>query len=299
MYTALFWLLLLSCQSEPTPGPTPNVDMQGHRGARGLFPENSIEGFKAALDLGVHTLEMDLCISRDGYVIVSHEPWMNANICVKPDGEFIPKELQLDYKLFEMSKDAIQKYDCGSLGNPRFAQQQKIKTYKPTLEEVVLATDEHARASNRALPKFNLEIKRSKGQDGIFHPDFQFFVYNVMHVVQKMGIEDRTIIQSFDLEVLEDMKKVFPEQPISLLVSENEGIFDKLKQLTVKPDFISPHFSLLDEKTIEALHNDNYEVIPWTVNKVSDIKRMMEVGVDGIISDYPDRLAQIIKSNSN
>jgi len=296
-FVVLIAVLVLSCQSN---GPAPlyaPMDIQGHRGARGLYPENSLEGFRAALDMGVSTLEMDLVMSKDAVVFVSHEPWMNADICIRPDGDRIIKEEEKAYNLFEFNSNIISNYDCGSLGNPLFPDQKKIKTHKPTLEEAVTDAEVHANETGRSAPNYNLEIKRHKGFDGVFHPEYKFFVIAVMHIVQKTGIENRTTIQCFDVETLEFLHERYPHQQLAYLVDESQEVEASLEKLTFMPEIYSPDFQLLDEKTVVMLQGKGMKVIPWTVNEREDIKRIADMGVDGIITDYPDRITNRLSEN--
>jgi glycerophosphoryl diester phosphodiesterase len=274
---------------------TANIDIQGHRGARGLYPENSLEGFRAALDLGVNTLEMDLCMTKDAYVVISHEPWMNSDICVMNDGTEIFKSEEKNYLLYNMPYEAVRRYDCGSKVYPLFPDQKKIKTFKPTLEEVVLAMDEHATKTGRKMPRYNLEIKRVKGYDQIYHPAYDFFAQAVMHEIEKLGIEDRTTVQSFDIQTLNYLHNLYPRQQLAYLV-ETEGSADaQILKLNFVPPIYSPAFELLTAEEIKHLKERKIKVIPWTVNEVSDMKKLIEWGVDGMITDYPDRLVDLIR----
>ena len=272
-----------------------DFDIQGHRGARGLFPENSIEGFRAALDLGVTTLELDLCMTKDAVVVVSHEPWMNADICLMHNGDTIPKDEQLKYNMYEMSYSAVKKYDCGSKYYPAFPNQKKIKTHKPTLREVIEEMEAHVDITGRLAPRYNLEIKRKKGYDDVFHPPYDFFVRAVMMIVQEFGIEDRTTVQCFDIQVLEYLHAKYPDQQLAYLIANEEDVSAALDLLTFTPMIYSPHFNLLSEEKIADLHAKDILVIPWTVNETSDMKKLIAMGVDGIITDYPDRLINLMR----
>lgn len=295
----LFVLVItLGCASDNSKIAMQDIDVQGHRGARGLYPENSLEGFRAALDMGVKTLELDVCISKDGYPVVSHEPWMNAEICQLHDGSPIPKTKEREYNLFEMSLEAIQKYDCGSLGNKLFPNQKKLKTYKPTLEEVILNADAYAKEKGYPAPQYNIEIKRAKGYDGVFHPEHSFFTLSIMMVIQRLGIEERSIVQSFDVDVMEYLNSTYPEQRNAYLINDKSEIDGSLSLLSFTPDIFSPDFSLLTKKAVSKLHEQNMKVIPWTVNEVEDMKNVIKMGVDGIITDYPDRLVELTKNSA-
>lgn len=300
--------LFIGCQSSPTTSnsmtstPTSTIsvkddfDVQGHRGARGLYPENSIEGFKAALDLGVRTLELDLSMTKDAIVVVSHEPWMNAEICQMQNGDHIPKAKQMEYNIYQMTYNSVKNYDCGSMGNPRFPNQKKMKTYKPTFVEAVTTADEHAQKTGRPMPYYNAEIKRRKGYDGQFHPDYNFFAEAVMHDIDALGIAERTTVQCFDIQTLEYIHTAYPDQQIAYLVDGDQSVKPSLAAINFTPEIYSPHFSILSKESVSWLHEKGIKVIPWTVNEISDMKKLIAMGVDGIITDYPDRLMSLIKS---
>ncbi len=266
------------------------VDIQGHRGCRGLLPENTIEAFEKAIDLGVHTLELDVAISRDGIVVVSHEPFMSRTYCLDSHGNDIPEALDRKYNLYQMTFDSIKQFDCGTKVHPRFPNQQKIKTYKPSLDEVI-------KVSKQKNPdiKFNIELKASPEYDHIFTPVPRAFVELVLQVVHCNKASNKTNLQSFDLRILEEIKRQSPEMVVALLVDEDERIQNKMNQMSYKPEIVSPYYKLLDSKTVRQLQEEGFKVIPWTINEVEDLKKMIDFEVDGIITDYPDRLVRLLK----
>ncbi|RIA10410.1 glycerophosphoryl diester phosphodiesterase [Flavobacteriaceae bacterium MAR_2010_72] len=274
----LSFMVLTNCNSNP------QIDVQGHRGFRGLFPENSIIGFKNALDAGVHTLEMDVVISKDHKVVLSHDPFMNHEIALDPSGDSISMKKEMSFNLYQMTYDSIMQFDCGSKPHLRFPKQQKLKVHKPLLDEVITMAEKESKGSIL----YNIEIKSLSEWDTIYTPKVGTFVDLVLEVVTSKGITDRTTLQSFDVRALENVKQKFPEIQTALLVDEFEKIADKMKSLSYSPEIISPYFKLLDAKTVKELQAKGFKVIPWTINKESDIELMISYGVDGIISDYPD-----------
>lgn len=269
--------------------PNLQMDVQGHRGCRGLYPENTLPAFQKAIDLGVNTLEMDLVISKDKKVVVSHEPFMNHEIALDVNGNEISKADEMSYKLYAMTYDSIKKYDCGSKPHPRFPKQQKIKVHKPLLDEVI----DLAESQNKKI-QYNIEIKSLPEWDNVFTPTIEEFVALVLNVLNEKGIAKRVTLQSFDVRALEEIKRVAPEIKTAILIDENESIDDKLKLLSYKPEIISPYFELIDAAKVKNLHAEGFKVIPWTLNEPKDIKSMIDYHVDGIISDYPDRLIKIL-----
>lgn len=268
------------------------MDIQGHRGCRGLYPENSLPAFTKAVELGVHTLELDVVVSKDLKVVVSHEPYMNHEIALDVSGNIINAKQGTNYNLYEMTYDSIKMYDCGSKIHPRFPEQKKLKVHKPLLEDVVTLADS---MSNNTI-KYNIEIKSLPEYDGIFTPDIDTFVKLVTTIIEDTNITNRTTLQSFDLRALEIIKQRFPDINIALLVDEHETIDQKLKQLSFKPDILSPYYKLLSAQKVSDLQDSKMKVIPWTLNNVEDMQRMIDFKVDGIITDYPDRLIALFNS---
>lgn len=274
-------------------------DLQGHRGARGLAPENTLPAFRKALDLGVTTLELDVVISQDGTVVVSHEPWMNADLCTTPDGERIPDHKEQSHNLYQMAYDTIAAYDCGSLQNPRFPDQQTRPAKKPLLREVIAMAEEYADLGGRDRPVFyNIETKSRPSWEGTFHPAPDTFAEAVVAVVQETGITRRATIQSFDPRTLRVVHAM--ERPIrtALLIarSAHPGLPEAVEQLGFTPHIYSPDHRLVDTDLLNAAHERGMQVIPWTVNDPDTIQRLIALGVDGLITDYPDRGMRLVPS---
>ena len=283
-YLVFSFMVLSTCNSNP------KIDVQGHRGCRGLLPENTLLAFQKAIDLGVNTLEMDLVISKDKKVVVSHDPYMNHEIALDLNGYEISEADEKSYILYEMPYDSIKMYDCGSKPHPRFPNQKKQKVHKPLLAEVIDLVEVQTQYSIH----YNIEIKSLPLWDNQFTPKVEEFVALVLKVINEKGISNRVTLQSFDVRALEEIKRVAPQITTSLLVDEFESINDKLKFLSFKPEIISPYFKLIDASIVKNLHSDGYKVIPWTLNEQKDIKDMIDFHVDGIISDYPDVVIQLL-----
>jgi glycerophosphoryl diester phosphodiesterase len=268
-----------------------NFDWQGHRGARGLVPENSIPAFFKALEFPhIKTLELDLAVSADQQLVVSHEPWMSALICQKPDGSAVQKEEEEKLLLYQMTYAQIAQYDCGSRGNSRFPEQKPQKTSKPLLKDVVAAVNEYCRASRRLQPFYNIELKSEKGWEGTKAPAPAEFAQLVLAEIKKLGIEKRTCLQSFDPRCLQEIRKQSPKQTIALLVENLHGFEANLADLGFHPDIYSPYFKLLNAEVVKKAHEMGIKVVPWTVNETAEMQKMLDLGVDGVITDYPDRV---------
>lgn len=277
----------------PLIGFSQNFDIQGHRGCRGLLPENTIEAMKKAIDLGVTTLEMDVVISKDKKVLLSHEPFLSHEIALDLSGKEISEAEEKKYNLYQMNYDQIKQYDCGSKIHPRFLEQQKIKTYKPLLSEIIQFAEEYSKSKNKKL-FYNIETKSDPNGDDIFHPKPQEFVDLLVAVLNQFSISNRIYIQSFDVRTLQVLHKKHPEFKTVLLVENDLSIKENLKILGFKPTVYSPEFILLDKNKVNFLHKKSIKVIPWTVNKKEDMEKVISFGVDGLISDYPNRYFEVI-----
>ena len=265
-------------------------DLQGHRGARGLLPENTIPAFLRAQELGVTSLEMDVVISKDEQVVVSHDPWLSGTICSLPTGEPVPVEDQENYRIYEMTYDEIARYDCGRRGHPSFPRQEPIAVFKPLLRTVIAAAENFVREHGRSAIRYNIETKSRPEGDGVFHPDPKTFTRLLHDVLVETGVTDRTTLQSFDPRTLQEGRRMDPDWRLALLVARehDKGLQSNLKILGFTPHIYSPEHSLVDRSLLDKAHALNMKVIPWTVNTLEEMKRLRSLGVDGIITDYPD-----------
>lgn len=266
------------------------MDVQGHRGARGLYPENTLTGFTRALDMGVVTLEMDVVISADSQVVVSHDPVMSPSICSHPDGRPVAEREHL--RLFEMPYQTIGAFDCGLRPHPDFPDQEHYSAAKPLLSAVIRSAEAHAVATGRPVPFYNVETKSRPAGDGVDHPAPDVFAQLLIKVLREEGVSDRSIIQSFDARTLEASRVRDWEGEVALLVSSGSDISWRtaVGDMTFVPDILSPHKALVDTRLVAQAHELGMKVIPWTVNSFIDLQRLTRLNVDGIITDFPDRL---------
>jgi len=267
-----------------------SFDKQGHRGCRGLMPENSIPAMLHALDIGVTTLEMDVVFTKDSVAILSHEPFFNHDITTKPDGSFIEASREKTFNIFQMTFAETQQYDVGLKPHPRFPQQQKIAVHKPSLADMFDSVKAYMHQSKRPFPFFNIETKTSPLTDNVYHPAPAAFVDLLMKVIAAKQMEQYVMIQSFDPRTLQYLHQHYPSIPTVLLIED----FDKrtldiqLKALGFIPTVYSPHYTLVNEELLQKCHQQKIKVIPWTVNEKEKITELKKLGVDGIISDYPN-----------
>jgi glycerophosphoryl diester phosphodiesterase len=268
----------------------PAFDKEAHRGGRGLMPENTIYSMLNGLKIGATTLEMDAVITKDKQVILSHEPFFNHEITTKPDGSFIEESEERKYNVYTMTYAETQQYDVGMKPHPRFPQQQKLKATKPLLSRVIDSAEAFAHLTHRLLPFYNIETKTQPLTDNIFHPAPDEFVSILMNVILEKKISDRVIIQSFDPRTLQIIHQKYPFMKTALLIEDfdKRWLNDQLKQLGFIPTIYSPAYQLVNETLLKDCHQKNIKVIAWTVNDKNEIQRLTQMGIDGIISDYPD-----------
>jgi glycerophosphoryl diester phosphodiesterase len=259
------------------------------------MPENSIPAFLKALELGVNTLELDVVVSRDQQLVVSHDPYFSADFTLDPDGKPIPTDKQTEYKLFRMEYADIKKYDVGSLGNPRFPDQVKIKTYKPLLSEVFKETRKYCQSHRMPAVRYNIETKSTPAGDGVFHPGPAVFSQLLYDEILKNKMQSQVMIQSFDVRTLEEFHKYPVKLPLVLLVENQEGIQRNIERLGFQPDVYSPNFRLVDAETVTYCRQKGIKIIPWTINEISDMEAMRKLDLDGIITDYPDRAIKVFR----
>lgn len=271
------------------------LDIQGHRGARGLLPENTIPAFLRALDEGVTTLELDVVITKDNQVVISHEPYMSGGICTKPDGSPVLGSESQKFNIYQMTYEEVKGFDCGSRGNARFPEQQKIKTLKPLLVDMIETVEKYLVANNLPKVSYNIELKSSSSRDGVYHPQVKEFSDIVQRTIEAELATDRYTIQCFDFRILQYFHKTYPEVNLVALVENTKGVQANVKELGFTPQVYSPNFRLISKKDIDYCHEQGMKVIPWTVNTVKDMKKVVKKGVDGIITDYPNRAKGLTK----
>jgi glycerophosphoryl diester phosphodiesterase len=272
-----------------------HFDIQAHRGGMALYPENTIVAMLNAMDWGVQTLEVDLCISADKKVVVSHEPYMDHRYVTTPGGKSIAKPDEKNFNLYTMPYDSIRKYDSGLKGDPRFTQRKKMEAYKPLLSELMEATENYAKENGLPLPHYNIEIKSSVKNDNVFSPEYREFTDLVMEVLVPMNIRERISIQSFDTRTLNYLNEKYPDYELAYLVGKQMTVFEEvMKELSFVPTRFSPDFNIVDKKLVKKVHALGMKIVPWTVDTHEDIQKMIDLRVDGLITNFPDRAVKLV-----
>lgn len=280
------WLILFLASSLAFAAKT---EVHGHRGARGSRPENTLPAFTFALEKGVDILELDLAVSADDVLVVSHEPHITPEHCLDSEG----KKLSAPLVIRTLKYDEIKKYDCGSLANDRFPKQVAApKTSMPRLEDVFELV-KNSKAPTAKTVRFNIETKIYP-----YHPEYtptpQEFAAKIIASARKAGILDRMILQSFDDRTLLAAKKIEPKLVTSLLMSDNHVDYVAAAR-AARANILSPDHTWLLAEDVQKLHKAGIKVHPWTANETKDWDRLIAFGVDGIITDYPKELIEHLR----
>ncbi|HEX2865345.1 MAG TPA: glycerophosphodiester phosphodiesterase family protein [Deinococcales bacterium] len=258
-------------------------DVEGHRGTRGLEPEDTLPAFRHAIDLGVDTLELDVAITRDGVPVVSHSPLVENAICTAPDDS-----LQTGVAIHSLTLAQVQRFDCGSKPNPNFPKQaRRPGTPIPTLAGVL---DLAAAAGVRV----NVESKVTPAWEAAgITPAPADFVRLILSALKTAGMMDSATLQSFDPRVFPLAKQQAPKLTLAWLV--NSEPLDAVRSAqALGVNVYSPDYRSLNEGLVKAMHAAKIRVLPWTVDDEATMRRLIDWNVDGIITDYPDLLLQVI-----
>jgi glycerophosphoryl diester phosphodiesterase len=266
------------------------LEIQGHRGARSVLPENTLPAFEYALSIGVDTLELDLAVTKDQKLVVSHDPHINPVICKAPDGRAIESPGPL---IFDMKLSDVKKYDCGALQNPRFPKQKPVPgTPMPTLEEVFSLVKKSRHPSAKTV-QFNIETKILPDTPQ-YTTDPKTFARLVVESIRKSGFLARSTLQSFDYRTLEEAKILEPKlRRVTLSENPKEDLVKTTSEL--KPYAMSPQWEMLDLAKVKAIQALGSKVIPWTLNTEEAWAKVIAMGVDGIITDDPAELQAFLK----
>lgn len=268
----------------------PAFSNEGHRGGRGLMPENTIPAMYHAIDLGMTTLEMDTHITKDQEVVVTHDDYLSPVFMLDPQGQEIPKSNAKKYAVFQMDYDALKQFDLGSKYYEAFPRQKKLKSYIPVLGELIDAVQQYLKKTGKKQVFYNIETKCSPEGDGLLNPDPETFVQLLMEVIEKKRIQPFVVIQSFDRRTLQILHKKYPKIKTSYLVANKKSFEENIADLGFNPFILSPMYQMVNAELVKKCHEQQIKVIPWTVNTAKEITELKALNVDGIISDYPDLL---------
>jgi glycerophosphoryl diester phosphodiesterase len=280
--------LIIALASLSLAASAQKFDLQGHMGARGLMPENTVGGMLRALDLGVTTLNMDVVITKDRQPVLSHEPYFNHEISLTPAGKEITLKEEKNYNIFKMDYEEVKKFDVGSKTHSRFPGQQKFQAYKPLLAEVIDSAEAHAKLTKRPKPFYNIETSLIRKGDVEFQPEASEFVELIMDIVNQKKISKRVMIQSIDVRTLQYLHEKYPKIKTALIIDEKVEFEKNLETLGFKPTVYSPYYVLVGKGLVDRCHDMGIKIIPWTVNSLKELNYLIDLGVDGVITDFPN-----------
>jgi len=268
-------------------------EIQGNRGARGLMPENTVPSMIKALESGATTLKMEVVISKDKQVVVSQEPYFNHVISSSPTGEEITLKNERKFNIYKMDYDEVKQFDVGSKPHPRFPQQEKFRVEKPLLSDLIDRVEFFVTKRKMAKPHYNIETKLIRKGDGDFQPSPEEFVELIMAIVKVKKLEKRVTIHSFDIRSLQYVHEKYPQIPTSLGIDEKEDFENNIKALGFTPTIYSPYLPLVGKGLVDKCHAAGVKIIPWTVNTAKDMIYLKNLGVDGIVTDYPNLMTEV------
>ncbi len=256
----------------------------GHRGCRGLLPENSIESFNKAIELGVDGIEWDVVVSKDKKLVISHEPYIDASYCLDKNGKDISAAEGKKVNFYNLTVEEIQKYDCGSKGNSKFPEQKSINTYKPTVQEAFKKIDFKS-------VTILFEIKSETKDYGTYQPEPKEYARIIANEVKDFEYNSNIIFMSFDALLLEELHQILPDyRYVYLTYKPFVSIDSFLKEITFKPYALGMYYPTIRKKDVQKAKKENIDIYAWTVNDKKKSDKLIRYGVSGIITDYPDRV---------
>ncbi len=293
-----------------------SFDSQGHRGARGLLPENSLAAFARAMSIGVTTLELDVCVTGDGFIVITHNYRLEPEITRKASGEWLS---ETGHAVRSMTLQELRMYDVGRM-NPEMRYQRGFPeqvavdgTRIPAFTELL----QLIQRSGNEFVRLNIETKL-RPIEPEFYPDPEEFIAVLLKIVRDEGFIERVTIQSFDWRALQETQRQAPDVPTAYLTVQ-QGFFDTVRQGEPGPSPWHAGFDIdtfgsipetikaaggsiwssyhreVSSQSIKQAHNLGLEVKVWTVNDMDRMEALINMGVDGIITDYPGRLRQVLK----
>jgi glycerophosphoryl diester phosphodiesterase len=258
----------------------PRILVHGHRGARGQRPENTLPAFEYAIAQGVDALELDMAVTKDNVLVVSHDPILHPPVCSGPNPRAVIHELTLAQ---------VKEWDCGAVRNPAFPKQQTVPgTRMPTLDEVF-------DLASRGTFEFNIETKSSP-EHPEYTPSPEEFVKLVLAKIRAHKLEKRVMLQSFDWRTLVAMRKLAPEIRLSALTDKDKRDFVTIAKEAGNAEIVSPIAALVTPEKVAAAHRAGIQVVPWTANTPAVWDALIAAKVDAIISDDPAALIAYLKS---
>ena len=283
----------------PAEQPKYVVEVEAHRGGMGLYPEETLAAMLNAVRLGVNTLEMDLCVSQDKKVMLSHDRYFHPRYSTRPDGTSVesgdPKVF-----LYEMPYSEIVKWDVGMKFNPSWPEKHCMPACKPLAADVIAAVEAYTKETGHYAMNYDIEIKSDPdydgGIEGVNWPEYHEFTDLCMEVLDGAGLGERLMIQCFDERVLNYIHEKYPGHTLAYLVEGYETDFDEfMGKLDFIPEWLSAPHEIVDADLVAKASAAGMKVNTWTVDDPDEMRRLIDLGVDAIITNYPDRLLEVVK----
>jgi glycerophosphoryl diester phosphodiesterase len=240
-------------------------------------------------------MEMDLQMSKDNKIVVSHDAYFNSQFCLDPNGDTMSKKEGRSRLIYDMPYDSVREYDCGIKTNPAFPKQKDIHTVKPLLSVLLDSVEAYGKRKNH-VNHYNIEIKSKPSYDGKHYPNLSEYIDSAMAIIERKGIAPRTMIQSFDVRALRIIHEKWPKIEISYLVwgrDSTKSAQDYIDDLGFKPDVFSPNYHWCTPEGVADFHKKGVKVIPWTPDKLEEMQKLKDMGVDGEITDYPNLYSKL------
>lgn len=269
----------------------------GHRGARGIMPENTIPAFEKGIEVGANTIEFDVHITKDHKVVIYHDASFTPSYTTKPDGTDISNDERKQYTFYQMNYADIRKFIIGEKEYPAYPEQERLKTYAPLLSEMIDSIENFTRRNHYPPVVYLLEIKSGAKTDGTEQPAPEAYMRIMMNVLKPYlnKIKGRLIIQSFDMRPLQVLHRTHPSIPLGYLTGDkSKSVAENIETMGFVPAFYNPYFSLVNPDFLKECNTRGMKVLPWTVNDASEMKKLKAMGVDGIITDYPGKVTELM-----
>ncbi|RZJ95051.1 MAG: glycerophosphodiester phosphodiesterase [Hymenobacter sp.] len=273
-------------------------EVHGHRGCRGLRPENTLPAFLHAVALGVDVVELDVVISQDYQVVVSHEPWLSAKLGRDALGQPIDPAREQQYNLYQLPYATIRHCSLGEWPHPAFPKQQPVLSCRPLLRDVLQQVTAASQHLGRSVG-FSVELKSSPEGDDIFHPRPAQFVELVVAELQAAGTASHTTLLSFDPRILQTARRCYPSLALCLLIEDHLPATPNLfTSLGFEPEVLGPDFQLLSAAVVQSIRAayPQLRLVPWTVNALEEIETVISWQPDAITTDYPNRVAAVLSN---
>lgn len=274
--------------------------VHAHRGGASLYPENTVLAMVHAAAAGVPVMELDLHVTKDSIVVVSHDAYLNHDKALTPEGEPIPADKDRDYKIYAMTYDSLRRYDVGSLPNPAYSRRKNVKCCVPPVADLIDSVELFTKSNGIAPVSYNIEIKSDPLKDGIYSPDYRTFADLCMKVLLGKKLGKRLLVQCFDVRTLNYLHEKYPDVRLSYLVEDKNATFEELmSRLDFVPQVYSPESDMLTEEVAGKVHAKGMELAPWTVDEKPEVERLKKLGVDAIITNQPDSVMRWLGYSQN